>query len=63
MGCSSNSESNRTLSLFDNRKEAEKAAKDLNCRGAHQMGDKWMPCKSHDAHEKGEKHEAHHHHH
>ena len=65
MGCSSNSEtsSTRTRALFDTRKEAENAAKDFNCKGAHKMGDKWMPCKSHDAHEKGEKHEGHHHHH
>ena len=39
-----------------------KAAKAFNCTGAHQMGDKWMPCKSHDAHEEIEKHGGHHHH-
>ena len=66
MGCSSNSESNSTRALFDTRKEAENAAKDLDCRGAHKMGDKWMPCKSHEDHEKTEKHgshKGHHHHH
>ncbi len=63
MGCSSNSESNNTPALFDTRKEAENAAKDFNCMGAHKMGDKWMPCTSHDVHEKGEKHDGHHHHH
>tara|TARA_Y100001968_G_scaffold217710_1_gene200322 strand:- start:268 stop:516 length:249 start_codon:yes stop_codon:yes gene_type:complete len=63
MGCSGDSKSNSTRALFDTRKEAENAAKDFNCRGAHRMGDKWMPCKSHDAHQKGEKNDAHHHHH
>ena len=63
MGCSNNSESNGTRSLFDTRREAEKAAKEFDCTGAHKMGDKWMPCQSHDAHEKGEKHGGHHHNH
>ena len=65
IGCS-NSESRGTRALFETRAEAEKAAKDFNCTGAHKMGDKWMPCKSHDAHEAGEKnqsHGGHHHHH
>ena len=65
IGCS-NSESRSTRALFETRAEAEKAAKDFNCTGAHKMGDKWMPCKSHDAHEAREKHEnhgGHHHHH
>ena len=65
MGCSTNSESSSTRALFDTREEAAKAAKNFNCTGAHKMGNKWMPCKSHDAHEEGEKHEKHsgHHHH
>ena len=65
MGCSTNSESSSTKALFDTREEAAKAAKNFNCTGAHKMGNKWMPCKSHDAHEEGEKHEKHsgHHHH
>ena len=63
MGFSSNSETSRTRALFDTRKEAENAAKDFNCKGAHKMGDKWMPCKSHDAHKKGAKHDEHYHHH
>ena len=63
MGCSSNSETIRTRALFDTRKEAENAAKNFNCKGAHKMGDKWMPCKTHDTHDKGEKHGEHHHHH
>ena len=66
MGCSTNSESSSTRALFDTREEAAKAAKNFNCTGAHKMGNKWMPCKSHDAHEEGEKHEkygGHHHNH
>ena len=63
IGCSDNSQTKGTPSLFETKIEAEKAAKDFNCTGAHKMGDKWMPCKSHDAHKKGEKHEGHHHHH
>ena len=63
IGCSNNSESNKTRALFETREEAEKAAKNFNCTGAHKMGNKWMPCKSHDAHEKGAKHDGHQHHH
>ena len=63
ISCSTTSESIRTPALFKTRAEAEKVAKDFNCSGAHQMGDKWMPCKSHDAHEKVTKHDGHHHHH
>ena len=63
IGCSGNSQKSATQSLFETKAEAEKAAKDFNCTGAHKMGDKWMPCKSHDAHEKGAKHDGHHHHH
>ena len=59
MGCSTNSESSSTRALFDTREEAAKAAKNFNCTGAHKMGNKWMPCKSHDAHEEGEKHGKH----
>ena len=66
MGCSDNSQTNGTPALFDTKIEAEKAAKDFNCTGAHRMGEKWMPCKSHTTHEKGEDHDPHsgnHHHH
>ena len=63
MGCSTTSESSNTRALFDTKEEAEKAAKDFNCTGAHQMDDKWMPCKSHDVHSKEKKHGGHHHHH
>ena len=57
MGCSDNSQQNGTPSLFDTKIEAEKAAKDFNCTGAHRMGEKWMPCKSHTTHEKGKNHD------
>ena len=63
LGCSSNTETNGTPALFSTKAEAEKAAKDFNCTGAHRMGEKWMPCKSHTAHEKLEEHSTHHGHH
>ncbi len=66
MGCSNYSQPNGTPALFDTKREAEKAAKDFDCTGAHRMGKKWMPCKSHTDHEKGKNHETHsgnHHHH
>ncbi len=66
MGCSGNSQTNRTPALFETKEEAKKAAKDFNCTGAHKMGDKWMPCQSHSDHEEAEKqdsHNGHHHHH
>ena len=31
--------------LFKTKKEAEKAASEYGCIGAHKMGEKWMPCK------------------
>ena len=33
--------------LYDTKAEAEKAASLFNCKGAHQMGAKWMPCSGH----------------
>ena len=30
--------------LFDTREQAEKEAYKFVCEGAHQMGNKWMPC-------------------
>ena len=51
IGCSDNSQTKGRPSLFETKIEAEKAAKDFNCTGTHRMGDKWMPCKSHAAHE------------
>ena len=54
-GCSDNSQTKGSLSLFETKIEAEKAAKNFNCTGAHRMGDRWMPCKSHTAEEEAEK--------
>ena len=33
--------------LFKTKQGAEKAASNYGCIGAHQMGDKWMPCEMH----------------
>ena len=33
--------------MYDTKAEAEEAAALFNCKGAHQMGEKWMPCASH----------------
>jgi hypothetical protein len=33
--------------MYATKAEAEKAASKFNCTGAHQMGDKWMPCDMH----------------
>ena len=33
--------------LYTTKAEAETAAPQFNCTGAHQMGDKWMPCSGH----------------
>ena len=33
--------------LFSTKKEAEQAAEEYGCVGAHKMGKKWMPCKMH----------------
>jgi len=33
--------------LFDTREQAEKEAYKFNCEGAHQIGNKWMPCSMH----------------
>ena len=46
-----NSQTKGTPSRFETKIEAEKAAKDFNCTGAHEMADKWMPCKSQSAQE------------
>lgn len=35
--------------LYATKAEAEAAAKDFHCTGAHQMGDQWMPCAMHPA--------------
>tara|TARA_B100000579_G_scaffold238825_1_gene195824 strand:+ start:525 stop:707 length:183 start_codon:yes stop_codon:yes gene_type:complete len=59
MGCSDNSKKGETRALFSTKAEAEKAAKNFNCTGAHKMGEKWMPCKSHASHEEGVHNDAH----
>ena len=33
--------------LFKTKEEAEKAAANYGCKGAHKMGEKWMPCDNH----------------
>ncbi|QNI70263.1 uncharacterized conserved secreted protein (DUF3721) [Cyanobium sp. NS01] len=33
--------------LFNTKAEAEAAARQFNCKGAHRMGNQWMPCASH----------------
>ena len=33
--------------LFKTKEDAEKAASEYGCIGAHKMGKKWMPCKMH----------------
>tara|TARA_Y100001968_G_C18774746_1_gene443847 strand:- start:231 stop:476 length:246 start_codon:yes stop_codon:yes gene_type:complete len=63
IGCSTEFQRNGIPALFDTKAEAEKAAKNFNCTGAHKMGDKWMPCKSHDSHSSHEKNESHGHNH
>ena len=65
MGCSSGTSQSGTPSLFNTKTEAEKAAKDFNCTGAHKMGDKWMPCKTHKDQKENQgskKHSRHEHH-
>ena len=68
LGCSnkSNEEQLKMPALFDSRVEAEKAAKSFNCTGAHKMGEKWMPCATHESiestHEKHMKKHNHQHH-
>ncbi len=65
VGCTSKVEE-KTPALFDTRREALKAAKNFNCTGAHKMGNKWMPCATHEFHEnadkKHKKNDTHHHH-
>ena len=60
IGCST--QESATPALFDTKAAAEKAAKKFNCTGAHQMGDKWMPCKAHQQIEEHKTYDAEHHH-
>ena len=34
--------------MFKTKKEAEAAASDFGCEGAHRMGSMWMVCSQHD---------------
>ena len=54
VGCTSKVEEKKPA-LFDTRREALKAAESFNCTGAHKMGDKWMPCATHESHENSHK--------
>ena len=63
IGCSDNSQKSEAQALFSTKAEAEKAAKDFNCTGAHKMGEQWMPCKSHDINEDALTRDAHNKHH
>jgi hypothetical protein len=53
--------------MFTTRKAAQKAAKNFGCKGVHQMGDSWMPCKEHgtmiieEEHHSGHDHSGHDH--
>ena len=55
IGSSSAFSKDKVPALFETQAEAEEAAKKFNCIGAHKMGKKWMPCKSHKVHEKHKK--------
>ena len=66
IGVASSANQEGTPALFETKAEAEEASKKFNCKGAHQMGNKWMPCESHDGHQPNYKslgHGHHHHHH
>ena len=44
---SNSNEENIISDLSNTKLEAEKAASKYGCTGAHKMGNKWMPCKTH----------------
>ncbi len=56
ISCSTNSQQGGTPALFKTKAEAEAAAKNFNCNGAHKMNDRWMPCERHENHESHHKH-------
>tara|TARA_Y100001968_G_C18973104_1_gene533226 strand:+ start:299 stop:532 length:234 start_codon:yes stop_codon:yes gene_type:complete len=56
IACSKHSNKGPIPALFNTREEAENAAKNFNCEGAHKMGDKWMPCEKHKDHGDGHHH-------
>ncbi len=47
ISCSSETPKQGSPAFFKTKAEAENAAKDFGCSGAHQMGANWMPCKNH----------------
>ena len=63
IGGASHSNQERTPALFDTKAEAEKVAGKFNCKGAHKMGNKWMPCQSHEDHKENKKESGHGHQH
>ncbi len=63
ISCSQQKGDSPMPALFESKIEAEKAAKKFGCKGAHKMGNKWMPCEKHGDHEKPNKHSVHEHHH
>ena len=66
IGCSDYYNQEATPYLFETKAQALKAAKKINCKGAHKMGDKWMPCDSHEdniMNKQGSSHGHHHHNH
>tara|TARA_Y100001968_G_scaffold46293_1_gene36506 strand:- start:237 stop:485 length:249 start_codon:yes stop_codon:yes gene_type:complete len=48
IGCTNKPKTSGTPALFETKVEAEKAAKNFNCSGAHKFGKNWMPCKNHE---------------
>ena len=47
VACAQHTNSAAVPAMYASKAEAEKAASKFNCIGAHQMGDKWMPCAKH----------------
>lgn len=47
VACAQTAHSGAVPAMYATKAEAEKAAPKFNCTGAHQMGDKWMPCDKH----------------
>jgi hypothetical protein len=47
VACAQTTNSGAVPAMYATKAEAEKAAPKLNCTGAHQMGDTWMPCAKH----------------
>jgi hypothetical protein len=45
--CAKHAISAQISTMYATKAEAEKAASKFNCTGAHQLGDKWIPCAKH----------------